>query len=131
MKQLDYERVAVDYVHYRDFGHSGGEAWGGSRQGLEEGLPDPRAAYRSASGEGRQDRASGCRSQADASPTGSYGSQDARMCATIYEGWDKAERKAVWFSKSCQGLLGREGRPVRGLEDVFPVSQATVRHAVQ
>ena len=117
-EELDYECVAVDYAHWRDFGHSVARSWEEvgrvwrkvymKREQLIERFGEEIGAKVPLDADPRQ-----------TVPDKSYGSQDQRECATVFEGWDKAERKAVWFSKSVKQFLDEKDDPL-GLEDVFP-----------
>lgn len=119
-EELDYECVAVDYVHYRDFGHSVARSWEEvtrvwrkvymTRQALSERFGEELAARIPMDADGTQLKRE------------HYGAEDALERATVYEGWDKAAREAVWFSRSAKRFLDRRPDPV-GFEDVFPCAR--------
>lgn len=117
-EELDYECVAVDYVHYRDFGHSVARTWEEvnrvwrrvymTKEQLEERFGEEWAKAIPLDADPTKD-----------DPAKKYGVEDRRECATIYEGWEKSTRRAVWFSKSVKKFIDEKDDPL-GLEDVFP-----------
>ena len=117
-EELDYECVAIDYVHYKDFGHSVARSWEEvnrvwrkvymTREALVERFGEDIAKIVPMDADPRE-----------ATPDKKYGVEDAIDRATIYEGWDKSTREAVWFSKAAKDFLDRKDDPL-GLEDVFP-----------
>lgn len=117
-EELDYECAAVDYVHWKDFGHSVARTWEEvgrvwrcvfmTKDGLTERFGEEIAKA----------------IPMDASPKEVQGSNDYRPGdaldrAKIYEGWDKNEKKAVWFSKSLKDFLDERDDPL-GLAEFFP-----------
>jgi hypothetical protein len=120
-EELDYECVAVDYVHWKDFGHSVARTW-------EEVPRVWRKVYmnRAMLEERFGEKAKQIPLDADprqSSPDKAYGSQDARLCATVFEGWDKSKKCAVWFNKSVKDFLDRKEYGDEGyvnFEDGFP-----------
>lgn len=121
-EELDYECVAVDYVHWRDFGHSVARTWEEvprvwrkvymTKEALEKRFGAKISAIVPLDADPRQ-----------TDPQKSYGSQDPRDCATVYEGWDKEKKEAVWFSKSVKDFLDRKGEDDPSFvdfEDGFP-----------
>jgi len=119
-EELDYECASVDYVHWKDFGHSVARTW-------EEVNRVWRVVYMTedALKERFGDEVSKTVPM-DASPkevTGQDGYVskigDAVKRAAIYEGWDKAEKKAYWFSKASKGFLDVRDDPLE-LEEFFP-----------
>jgi hypothetical protein len=115
---LDYECVAVDYVHWKDFGHSVARTW-------EEVPRVWRAVYLTKEAlEERFGEKIARMIPMDASPTEVKGSTDYRPGdamdrAKVYEGWDKNEKCAVWFSKGVKDFLDQRDDPL-GLEEFFP-----------
>lgn len=117
-EELDYECVAVDYVHWKDFGHSVARTWEEvnrvwrrvfmTKDQIIERFGTEVAKLVPLDADPRQQ-----------TQDKNYAAQNQRDCATIYEGWDKSERKAVWFSKSVKDFLDEKDDPL-GLEDVFP-----------
>ena len=117
-EELDYECVAVDYVHLKDFGHSVARTWEEvnrvwrkvymTKEALEERFGAEIAKIVPLDADPRQ-----------TAPDKAYGAQDPRECATVFEGWDKAKKRAVWFSKGVKDFLDEKDDPL-GLEDVFP-----------
>lgn len=119
-EELDYECASVDYVHWKDFGHSVARTW-------EEVNRVWRVVYMTedALRERFGDEVAKTVPM-DASPkeiTGQDGFAskigDAVKRAAIFEGWDKAEKKAYWFSKSSKGFLDVRDDPLE-LEEFFP-----------
>ena len=121
-ERLDYECVAVDYVHHKDFGHTVARTWEEvprvwrkvymSRNALNERFGKDLAKAIPLDADPRQ-----------AAPDKTYGAENNRDCATIFEGWDKSEKKAVWFSKAVKDFLDEKGLGDLGyvdFEDGFP-----------
>lgn len=116
-EELDYECVAVDYVHYKDFGHSVARTW-------EEVDRVWRKVYMTREALVARFGDEGKKIPLDADPkefknNNDSQKQDAESRATIYEGWEKSTRKAYWFSKTVKDFLDEKDDPL-GLEDVFP-----------
>lgn len=120
-EELDYECAPVDYVHWKDFGHSVGRNWeevdyvwrrvymqmpakierfGKSKAGKipKDSKPKDGLLERQ-----RQDNPEGVNDE------GSW----------IYELWDKNDKKVYWFHKSMKDLLDEKDDPL-GLDDFFP-----------
>lgn len=116
-EELDYECAEVDYVHWRDFGHSVARTWEEvgrvwrkvymTKEALIERFGEEKAKLIPMDANPLKD------TQRDVQPT------DAVDRACIYEGWDKNEKKAVWFSKSVKDILDERPDPLK-LEDFFP-----------
>lgn len=116
---LDYECSPVDYVHWKDFGHTVARTWEEVPQvwrwvymrkpALIERFGEELAAKIPTDAppkEGKNRNEMG----ADAPPEdGSF----------ICELWDKDTKKAIWFSKSYPDLLDEKDDPL-GLEGFFP-----------
>jgi hypothetical protein len=112
-EQLQYECAPVDYVHWKDFGHSVARTWEEvnlvwrkvyldrdmliERFGKEEGKKIPLTE----------------------NPNEDQEKNDATSRACIYEMWDKTKRKAVWISKSVSDILDEKDDPLE-LEGFFP-----------
>ena len=121
-EKLDYECVAVDYVHHKDFGHTVARTWEEvprvwrkvymTREALEKRFGKTVAKLIALDADPRQQ-----------APDKNYGAENNRDCATIFEGWDKGEKRAVWFSKSVKDFLDVKGLGDPGyvdFEDGFP-----------
>ena len=117
-EQLDYECAPVDYVHWKDFGHSVARTW-------EEVTLVWRKVYMS-------EAAVTERFGADVAKKVPYDStpedlkradrnaqSDVKQQACIYELWDKEKLKAVWFSKSMTEPLDEKPDPLQ-LQQFFP-----------
>ena len=116
---LDYECAPVDYVHWRDFGHTVARTW-------EEVTAVWRKVYMSrAACVERFGSKKGEKIPLDASP------EDLKQVerdnpelteqrrAAVYEIWDKSKKEALWLSKSMKEILDRKDDPLR-LEGFFP-----------
>jgi septum formation inhibitor MinC len=117
-EELDYECAPVDYVHWKDFGHTLARTW-----------PEVRGVWRKvymtkgALEERFGDDWAG-KIPMDAQPedyerreTSGDGEDTDRAC--IYEIWDKETGKAYWLSKSIKQMVDEKDDPL-GLEDFFP-----------
>ncbi len=116
-EELDYECAPVDYVHYKDFGHSVARTW-------EEVTRVWRKVYmtRDACIKRFGDDV-GNKIPLDSSPkdknSASNVESQAHQLALVIEGWDKETKKAVWISKSLGIVLDTVDDPL-GLEGFFP-----------
>lgn len=121
-EELDYECVAVDYVHWKDFGHSVARTWEEVPRVWRKVYLD-RDALDSRFGEDISQMIPLDADPRQTAPDKAYGAQEQRMCATIFEGWDKSKREAVWFSKSVKDFLDVKSKGDPGyvdFEDGFP-----------
>lgn len=119
-EELDYECVAVDYVHYKDFGHSVARSWDEvsrvwrkvymTKEALTERFGEEIAKLVPMDADSTEIKRK------------EYGIEDAVERATVFEGWDKDKREAVWFSKAAKRFLDRREDPL-GLEEVFPCAK--------
>lgn len=111
---IDYEDVIPDYVNLQDFGHNVCRTWEETwcvwrivyltRRELVKRFPKVGATVPLDFG-GRNDKGQF---------TGNRPSK-----ATIYELWDKTEKRAVWFHKSMSDALDVRDDPL-GLRDFYP-----------
>jgi hypothetical protein len=124
LEQIDDETAPVDYVHWKDFGHSVARTWEEvhcvwrkvymdysamcERFGEKTAMRVPYDAASPAEGYGESKM-----------PTGQ--SQSSKQ-ACIYEIWDKKTQKAVWLSKSVGQLLDEKDDPL-GLEGFWPCAK--------
>lgn len=124
LEQIDDETSPVDYVHWRDFGHSVARTWEEvtcvwrkvylpyatlcERFGEETAMRIPLDATNPAEGYGE--------SKIPSNDVG-RGKQ-----ACIYEIWDKTTQKAVWLSKSVGELLDEKPDPLE-LEGFWPCAK--------
>lgn len=114
-EQLESECTPVDYVHWKDFGHSLARSWAEvnrvwrkvylRRAQLVERFGDigKTIALDTAPEEIRK----------------SKGYNPRLETACIYEGWDKEAGEVVWFTKTVKDFLDRKDDPL-GLEGFFP-----------
>jgi hypothetical protein len=115
-ERIEYECAPIDYVHWRDFGHSVARTW-------EEVTSVWRKVYmnRDALVE-RFGEEMGYQIPLDSTPSDgkTYAhQQDASQQAVIYEIWDKETGKALWISKSLGKILDERPDPLQ-LESFFP-----------
>jgi hypothetical protein len=117
-EELDFECAPVDYVHWRDFGHSVARTW-------EEVTVVWRRVFldRAALDERFGDEAEGIPLDSipdDANKLKSMPDSDSiNRRALIYEIWDKSTGEAVWLAKSISKIIDRMPDPL-GLEEFFP-----------
>lgn len=115
MEQIDDETAPVDYVNWKDFGHSVARTW-------EEVDCVWRIVYMVYSKMcERFGEETAKRVPLDASPENTNGMRaDQRSKqACIYEIWDKTTQKAVWLSKAVGELLDEKDDPLE-LEGFWP-----------
>jgi len=115
-ERIEYECCPVDYVHWRDFGHTIARTW-------EEVTAVWRRVYmnRPALVE-RFGEEMGYKIPLDTKPDDlkqSYKSDDGVYEALIYEIWDKETGKVLWISKSLGKILDERDDPL-GLENFWP-----------
>ena len=117
-ERIDYECTPVDYVHWRDFGHSVARSW-----------PEVTRVWRkvymrkSALVERFGEKIAKLIPM-DATPEDLKRQEDYKPsaqaeAACIYEGWDKDDGTVVWFSKNVKDLLDSKADPLE-LEEFFP-----------
>jgi hypothetical protein len=115
-ERIEYECCPVDYVHWRDFGHTIARTW-------EEVTAVWRRVYmnRPALVE-RFGEELGYKIPLDTKPDDlkqSYKSDDGVYEALIYEIWDKETGKVLWISKSLGKILDERDDPLQ-LENFWP-----------
>jgi hypothetical protein len=111
---IDYECAPVDYVHWKDFGHTIARTW-------EEVTAVWRRVYmaRPALIE-RFGEDLGKKIPLDTRPDDQKKSANAENSqACVLEIWDKATNKAYWLSKGMPDMLDERDDPL-GLENFFP-----------
>ena len=117
-EQLDYECAPVDYVNYKDFGHSVARTW-------EEVTQVWRKVYMSEAAVSERFGAEIAKKiPYDSTPedlkTANRNAQtDVKQQACVFELWDKEEGIAVWFSKSMKEFLDEKDDPLK-LQQFFP-----------
>ncbi len=115
-EELDYECSPVDYVHWKDFGHSVARTW-------EEVTKVWRIVYMNEDAvEERFGEEMAEKIPYDSSPekkSKSTGGDGTPKQAMIYEVWDKSTKKALWFSKSLGQIIDERDDPL-GLVEFFP-----------
>jgi hypothetical protein len=115
-ERIEYECAPVDYVHWKDFGHTIARTW-------EEVTAVWRRVYmsRPALCE-RFGEELGYQIPLDTQPDDlkqSYKTNDGVYEALIYEIWDKETGKVLWISKSLGKILDERDDPL-GLENFWP-----------
>jgi hypothetical protein len=115
-ERIEYECCPVDYVHWKDFGHTIARTW-------EEVTAVWRKVYmsRPALCE-RFGEELGYKIPLDTKPDDlkqSYKSDDSVYEALVYEIWDKETGKVLWISKSLGKILDERDDPL-GLENFWP-----------
>jgi hypothetical protein len=115
-ERIEYECAPVDYVHWKDFGHTTARTW-------EEVTAVWRKVYmsRPALCE-RFGEELGYKIPLDTQPDDlkqSYKTNDGVYEALIYEIWDKETGKVLWISKSLGKILDERDDPLQ-LENFWP-----------
>jgi hypothetical protein len=118
-EELDYECAPVDYVHWKDFGHTVARTW-------EEVSQVWRWVYMKMPAKvERFGEELAAKIPKDAPPKEGRNKQDMGADpeqedgSFICELWDKDTKKAYWFSKSYPDILDEKDDPL-GLEEFFP-----------
>jgi hypothetical protein len=115
-ERIEYECCPVDYVHWRDFGHTIARTW-------EEVTAVWRRVYMSRPAlVERFGEELGYKIPLDTKPDDlkqSYKSDDGVYEAVIYEIWDKETGKVLWLSKSLGKIVDERDDPL-GLENFWP-----------
>ena len=118
-EELDYECAPIDYVHWRDFGHSVARTW-------EEVSQVWRWVYMKMPAKvERFGEETAKKIPIDAPPKEGRiqkemaGDNDGQDGSYICELWDKNDKKVYWFSKRLPDVLDEKDDPL-GLEEFFP-----------
>jgi len=115
-ERIEYECCPVDYVHWKDFGHTIARTW-------EEVTAVWRKVYMSRPAlVERFGEDLGYKIPLDTKPDDlkqSYKSDDGVYEALIYEIWDKETGKVLWISKSLGKILDERDDPLQ-LENFWP-----------
>ena len=115
-EKLDYECAPVDYVHWRDFGHTVARTW-------EEVTGVWRRVYLTREACIERFPGIGETIPLDSRPEdmkkGETQSNDQYARALIYEIWDKETKTALWLSKSLGKFVDEKPDPL-GLEGFWP-----------
>ena len=116
---LDIEQAPVDYVHWKDFGHSNGRTWDEvnvvwrkvymTRKMLKERFPE----------ETFGDLWKQIPLDASPDDTRTKMTEGMTKRALVYEVWDKESKSVYWISKSMNKILDEREDPL-GLEEFFP-----------
>ena len=115
-ERIEYECAPVDYVHWKDFGHTIARTW-------EEVTAVWRKVYMSRPAlVERFGEELGYKIPLDTKPDDlkqSYKSDDGAYEAVVYEYWCKESGKVYWISKSLGKILDERDDPL-GLENFWP-----------
>jgi hypothetical protein len=115
-ERIEYECAPVDYVHWKDFGHTTARTW-------EEVTAVWRKVYMSRPAlVERFGEELGYQIPLDTQPDDlkqSYKTNDGVYEALIYEIWDKETGKVLWISKSLGKILDERDDPLQ-LENFWP-----------
>lgn len=120
-EEIEYECAPVDYVHWKNFGHTVSRSWEEvtavwrgcymtrpmlvERFGEEIGNALPLDTKPDTSGSGTTNQA--------------FGGDVSTHQALVYEIWDKSKSEVVWFSKSQSKILDVKADPL-GLANFWP-----------
>ena len=120
-EELDYECAPVDYVHWRDFGHTVARTWEEvgqvwRRVYMQMPAKIERFGEKLAEKIPKDAKPKDGRSQQTGRTESSGAADDGSW---IYELWDKDKKRAYWFHKSMKDLLDERKDPL-GLEGFFP-----------
>lgn len=115
-EDLDYECSPVDYVHYKDFGHSVARTWEEVGRVWRKVYMD-RAACVDRFGKELGDKIPLDKLPIEQDKAKAQGAETLKAC--VHEGWDKTTKEAVWFSVSMGEILDTKPDPL-GLEEFFP-----------
>jgi hypothetical protein len=116
-EQLDYECAPVDYVHWRDFGHTVARTWE-EVTGIWRKVYLTREACVERFGEG-VGKTIPLDSRPEDMKKGETQSNDQYARALIYEIWDKETKNALWLSKSLGKFVDEKPDPLE-LEGFWP-----------
>lgn len=108
-EEVAFEDVAIDYVHWKDFGHSWARTWEETRMVWRKVYMSKREV---------KDRFGEEKANKLEFETRD-GEEVVRKKACIYEIWDKVTKQALWISKSCPEELDKEEDPLQ-LTGFFP-----------
>lgn len=115
-EEIEYECAPVDYVHYKDFGHTIARTWEEVTAVWRRVYMDRDALVK------RFGEQIGNAIPLDVKPEAAKNSQaggEVGNQACVYEIWDKSANEALWYSKSQSRILDRKPDPL-GLENFFP-----------
>ncbi|MDE3023918.1 MAG: molecular chaperone, partial [Pseudomonadota bacterium] len=115
-ERIEWESTPVDYVHYRDFGHSVARTWDEVTSVWRiVYLKRPQLVERFGEETGNQIPLD----SSPEDPNNKNSMKTSNTAARIYEIWDKESRTVVWISKSYPTVLDSMDDPLE-LEEFFP-----------
>lgn len=114
---LDYECAPVDYVNWKDFGHTVARTWEEVRAVWRQVYMD-RAALVERFGEKLGNEIPLDTEPEDAKKSGRAEAAD-KYQALIFEIWDKQDKRALWISKSLNEIIDERDDPLK-LDGFFP-----------
>lgn len=114
LEELEYECAPIDYVHWKDFGHTVARTW-------EETTAVWRVVYLNKDAAMERFGEEKCKGLSFDSSTENKDKQSVEnnTKAEVYEIWDKSEKKAIWISKSLPEPLDELDDPL-GLDGFYP-----------
>ena len=115
-EEIDYECAPVDYVHWKDFGHSVARTWEEVTAVWRRVYLSRRACIERFGEEVGSSIPLDSRPDEDSKMKGES-ETDSKAC--VYEIWDKDTSKALWISKSLSKVLDERDDPLE-LEGFFP-----------
>lgn len=119
-EEIETECAPVDYVHWKDFGHTVARTW-------EEVTAVWRRVYMSRDALVKRFGEEVARTipmdvkpnQNSSNGNAALSSSEASTQACVYEIWDKTKGEALWFSKNMQAIIDRKPDPLQ-LANYFP-----------
>ena len=117
-EELDYECAPVDYVHWKDFGHTIARTWD-EVTGVWRRVYMTKLALEKRFGEEKAKTIPLDARPEDQTRKEMSGEGEDTYRACVYEIWDKETGKAYWLSKSLKQMLDEKDDPL-GLEEFFP-----------
>ena len=117
-EQLDYECAPVDYVHWKDFGHSVARTWEEVTL-VWRWVYMSEAAVRERFGEEIAEKIPYDSTPEDLKRADRNAQTDVKQQAKVCELWDKEDGVACWFSKSMKEFLDEKLDPLK-LQQFFP-----------
>lgn len=125
-EEIEYEHAPVDYVHWKDFGHSVARTWEEVEIVWRKVFLTREACVERFGAEGEKipldAKPQDWKSAGGSSSKGQDDGGDISSRALVYEVWDKSNGKASWVSKSLNKIIDERDDPLQ-LSDFFPCPQ--------
>ncbi len=116
---LDIEQSPVDYVHWKDFGHSTGRTWDEVNTVWRKVYMTRKMLKERFNEEQFGDLWKQIPLDASPDDTRTKMTEGVTKRALVYEVWDRETKKVYWISKSMNKILDERDDPL-GLEEFFP-----------